>query len=165
MLRPWATPSTRDWKDTPGMSETGVNPDGSERTRLDQLPRQAGLAASWRSPSASDGEGGVMEIRPGTAGKYKLRDEAPLASWPTTTVNDATGSQYAYSGGNHDKPVLKLPGAAQLTASGPTPNGSPAGTGSGGQLNPSMSRFLMGLPAEWDLCAIEAMKNFKRGKK
>ena len=31
-------------------------------------------------------------------------------NWPTATVNDATGSQYAYSGGNHDKPVLKLPG-------------------------------------------------------
>jgi len=34
--------------------------------------------------------------------------------WPTATVNDATGSEYAYSGGNHDKPMLKLPGAAKL---------------------------------------------------
>lgn len=41
-----ATPSARDWKDTPGMAETGTNPDGSTRTRLDQLPRQAQLAAS-----------------------------------------------------------------------------------------------------------------------
>lgn len=37
----WATPSARDWKDTPGMSTTGTNPDGTTRERLDQLPRQA----------------------------------------------------------------------------------------------------------------------------
>lgn len=35
-----ATPSQRDWKD----SVTEVNPDGSERLRVDQLPRQAQLA-------------------------------------------------------------------------------------------------------------------------
>ena len=32
----------------------------------------------WRSPSASDPEGGVMDIRPGCAGRYKLRDEVHL---------------------------------------------------------------------------------------
>jgi hypothetical protein len=41
-----ATPSGRDWKDTSGMSEIGVDPDGSIRSRLDQLPRQAQLADS-----------------------------------------------------------------------------------------------------------------------
>ena len=39
-LASWCTPSARDWKDTPGMATTGTNPDGSERIRLDQLPRQ-----------------------------------------------------------------------------------------------------------------------------
>lgn len=53
-LTSWATPSSRDWKDTPGMAETGVNPDGTERTRLDQLPRQANLAA-WPTPNAMEG--------------------------------------------------------------------------------------------------------------
>jgi hypothetical protein len=33
-----------------------------------------------KTPQASDGEGGVMEIRPGTSGKYKLRDYAMTAS-------------------------------------------------------------------------------------
>ncbi len=41
-----ASSSGRDWKDTSGMSESGVDPDGSTRSRLDQLPRQAQLAAS-----------------------------------------------------------------------------------------------------------------------
>lgn len=54
---------------------------------------------SWRSPQKSDGEGGVMEIRPGTAGKYKLRDEVHLASWPTTSTRDHKGG---YVGGAHE---------------------------------------------------------------
>lgn len=74
----WATPSARDWKDTPGMATTGTNPDGTERSHMDQLPRQA---------------------------------------------------------------------------SGATPLGSTAETTSTGQLNPAHSRWLMGLPPEWDACA------------
>ena len=51
---PRATPSARDWKDTPGMATTGVDPDGSTRTRIDQLPRQA-TAASGPAPSGEPG--------------------------------------------------------------------------------------------------------------
>lgn len=54
-LASWATASARDWKDSPGMAETGTNPDGSTRTRLDQLPRQAALA-SGQAPSGSTAE-------------------------------------------------------------------------------------------------------------
>jgi hypothetical protein len=35
------------------MSTTGSNPDGSTRTRLDQLPRQAQLAAFGPTPTGS----------------------------------------------------------------------------------------------------------------
>ena len=49
------SPSARDWKDTAGMRESGVDPDGSTRSRLDQLPRQAQLAAS--GPAATGGTG------------------------------------------------------------------------------------------------------------
>jgi hypothetical protein len=54
------TPSARDWKDTSGMSETGVDPDGSIRSRLDQLPRQAQLAAT--GPTATGGTGKTASI-------------------------------------------------------------------------------------------------------
>lgn len=40
----WCSPSARDWKDSPGQASTGINPDGSIRSRTDQLPRQAVLA-------------------------------------------------------------------------------------------------------------------------
>jgi len=55
-LTGWATPGARDWKDSPGMSEKGVNPDGSERSRLDQLPRQAGLISNG-SPAGTEKPG------------------------------------------------------------------------------------------------------------
>lgn len=48
----WATPSARDWKDSPGMSFEGINPDGSKRERVDQLARQVNR---WSTPSAHDG--------------------------------------------------------------------------------------------------------------
>lgn len=46
----WATPASRDYKDSPGMATHAMNPDGSERIRLDQLPRQAALT---HGPTAS----------------------------------------------------------------------------------------------------------------
>lgn len=59
----WVSPASRDWKDSPGMATTATNPDGSERSRLDQLPRQAQLAASGETPSgstAATGSGGQL---------------------------------------------------------------------------------------------------------
>ena len=41
----WFTPTSRDWKDSPGMKTEATNPDGSCRNRIDQLPRQAQLAS------------------------------------------------------------------------------------------------------------------------
>jgi hypothetical protein len=35
----WPTPSARDWKDTPGMSATAINKDGTTRDRTDQFAR------------------------------------------------------------------------------------------------------------------------------
>lgn len=53
----WATPSSRDWKDSPGMSKEGINPDGSQRTRMDQLPRQIPLETSNGSPAPTEKRG------------------------------------------------------------------------------------------------------------
>lgn len=43
----WPTPNSRDHKDTPGMATSAINPDGSDRDRLDQLPR---VAQTWTLP-------------------------------------------------------------------------------------------------------------------
>lgn len=52
LVSPWATSSSRDYKDTPGMATIGLNPDGSTRKRTDQLPRQAALTSGVDTSSS-----------------------------------------------------------------------------------------------------------------
>lgn len=127
-LASWPTASSRDWKDTPGMSETGTNPDGTQRTMLDQLPRAAQLVG-WGTPRVgNNGGNGNLERNGGPNGR--IEDQA------------------------------------QLTDFGPMPNGCHAGTEKRGQLNPALSRWLMGLPVIWDLCAFNVVPLVKsRAKK
>ena len=66
----WPTASSRDWKDSPGMAQTGTNPDGSERKRTDQLAR-AVYARMWPTPRASDADKGGPNQRD-SAGNYAL---------------------------------------------------------------------------------------------
>lgn len=127
----WTTPAARDWKDTPGMQTT--RPDG--RSRTDQLPRQAALAG-WNTPAASDGNGG----------KRPHPDTTMSGRHPSgRKVNMGLASQ-AHIGFLETVP-------ARLTASGDLLTGSSAEMENGGQLNPELSRWLMGLPKEWDDCA------------
>jgi len=89
----WPTCLARDWKYTPGMSETGTNPDGSRRSRLDTLPSVAALAW-WHTPKACE----TCE-KPGQHAKRNadrtetctgsLSEQAKLAGWQTPTVEDA----------------------------------------------------------------------------
>lgn len=67
---------SRDWKDTPGMSLTGVNPDGSTRKREDTLPR-AVFAAMMPTLKATDGERGgrgetLQVLRGAKTGRHPL---------------------------------------------------------------------------------------------
>jgi hypothetical protein len=75
---------------------------------------------------------------------------AQAASWGTPAARD-----WKDGACNLERvPVNGLLGRqCRLAASGQTPNGSPAGTKSIGQLNPALSRWLMGLPPAWDDCA------------
>ena len=61
------TCSARDWKGTPGMATTGTNPDGSERSRLDMLPRVSALAlgATTASTDTSTGKTGGYRLNSG----------------------------------------------------------------------------------------------------
>lgn len=58
----WATPSARDWKDSPGMAAEGTNPDGTVRSRTDQLPRQTHGTALNGSPAPTGRPG---QLNPG----------------------------------------------------------------------------------------------------
>lgn len=63
----WVTPSSRDWKDGPGMAIEG--PDG--RSRLDQLPRQMGAVSAWATPTVANAQGNGYQ-RDGRTGREYL---------------------------------------------------------------------------------------------
>ena len=134
-LAGWVTPTTRDHKDTPGMT---AQRDGKDR--VDQLPRQAYLSG-WPTPMADCCRGPNPE--------EALKSFRPSGHKVQKRIQD----------------IAAIAGPARLTGTGEMQIGSTAEMASGGQLNPAHSRWLMGLPREWDDCApTETLSTLKRRK-
>ena len=155
----WPTPTTRDWKDGSFCQNVPINA---------LLGRTAWLAG-WNTPDSTmtqaKSKPPVLGNRKPSDPQISLADQAfHLAGWGTPTASEPGGSAEAYvkrsieKTGNtaptmlaHQVQLLKNP--VRLTASGEMLTGSCAGMENGGQLNPAHSRWLMGLPPEWDDCA------------
>jgi len=92
----WRTPTATELRADPDRLEG--DPNGRMTDKMTGkvvrhgLPQQSKM---WMTPQASDGEGGVMEMREGAAGKYKLRDHAvsEMGNWPTPSRADGESGQ------------------------------------------------------------------------
>ncbi len=119
-LAGWVTPTSRDWKDSAGMT---AQRDGKER--LDQLPRQA-FMTGWPTPTTSNTRAPSTDAamsmyrQDGSKTQQRLQDFAGIT------------------------------GPLRLTVFGEMRTGSYVEMANGVQLNPAHSRWLMGLPHAWD---------------
>lgn len=120
VLAGWVTPTSRDWKDSAGMT---AQRDGKER--LDQLPRQA-FMTGWPTPTTNNTRSPSVDAamnmyrQDGSKTQQRLQDFAGIT------------------------------GPLRLTVFGEMRTGSFVEMESGVQLNPAHSRWLMGLPRAWD---------------
>lgn len=124
----------------------------------------------WPTTKRDDGvksirsqEGAMKELARKGVNDLSVAVALVTSPWATpTTCDHKDGDCSAQLGAGTVSVNALLGRQAQLTASGPVPTGSLAPTEKRGQLNPAHSRWLMGLPPEWDDCAVTAMQSSPR---
>jgi len=161
----WPTTQSRDGSHGGGQAARAMG-ETRHGSNLDDFA----MLASWPTPTTRDHKDGACQeqLEAGTVPVNSLLGRQVLLTeshWPTprssenvqTNLDEIARTGSSWLGQNRGATVATI---AQL--SGPTAIGSPASTEKRGQLNPSHSRWLMGLPKAWDDCAPKQSVKSKR---
>jgi hypothetical protein len=149
------------WPTPMAGSPAKPGPDGYNAAGNTDYSRRVVELASWATPatpatrdwhSASGSPEFLAERAEMTRGKPLSEQAFTLAPWATPVVRDHRNSG---GDGTNERDLPRQ-------ASGAVPTGSPAEMEKPGQLNPAHSRWLMGLPPEWDACAPTATRSSRR---
>jgi hypothetical protein len=155
-LASWPTPTTRDHKDG---AEANVH--------VNALLGRTVWITAWPTPQSRDGKSGgqskraMRETRHGS----NLNDFCLLAAWATPRANDAKKQGDMAQDPRNGLPAQVLEPGTRINRLGRVLTGFIAETNAGGQLNPELSRWLMGYPAEWAHCRPTAMQSSRKSRR
>lgn len=142
----WPTATARDhFSANAAAQRKNPNSQHHSGTTLTDAARFAG----WGTPTAA------MKVRSAEQQEGRALNPAEVAAgWATPTSRDHKDGEFC-----PNVPTNCLLGRQAWTT------GSPAQTEKRGALNPALSRWLMGYPAEWDSCGATAMQSFHRSRR